>query len=197
MPKKFVSQWDILTMSSNCAVSIWPRLFLYKWWEQMAEIKINDFFSLLGNTMYIIKRLTVPTSGYRGLAHLAECSGHIKNPGHIKRGWCLTRNQDLRSCSRIQDMALWDKPTRFIGSRGGISLLWNGASNQPACHKSMACGGTTHYFKLLWPENKDEWMNFDLTLFRVHKQWGETMHYFKILWLRSHDLDNQREWILI
>ena len=52
----------------------------------MAEIEINDFFSLLGNTMYIIKRLTVPTSGYRGLAHLAECSGHIKNPGHIKRG---------------------------------------------------------------------------------------------------------------
>ena len=66
-----------------------PRLFLYKWWEQMAEIEINDFFSLLGNTMYIIKRLTVPTSGYRGLAHLAECSGHIKNPGHIKRGWYI------------------------------------------------------------------------------------------------------------
>ena len=89
MSKEFVSQWDISTMSSKCAVSIWSRLFLYKWWEQMAEIEINDFFSLLGNTMYIIKRLTVPTSGYRGLAHLPECSGHIKNPGHIKRGWCI------------------------------------------------------------------------------------------------------------
>ena len=97
MSKEFVSQWDISTMSSKCAVSIWSRLFLYKWWEQMAEIEINDFFSLLGNTMYIIKRLTVPTSGYRGLAHLPECSGHIKNPGHIKRGWCILWQYELWS----------------------------------------------------------------------------------------------------
>ena len=45
----------------------------------MAEIEINDFslFWAIRCPMYIIKRLTVPTSGYRGLAHLAECSGHI------------------------------------------------------------------------------------------------------------------------
>ena len=131
-------------MSSNCAVSIWPRLFLYKWWEQMAEIEINDFFSLLGNTMYIIKRLTVPTSGYWGLAHLAECNGHVKNPDHIKRGWCIYALLEIKTFGHVLEFKIW---------RCGINPLdlWE-AGEESRCREMVS--QTSRHATSPWPGEK-------------------------------------------